>query len=201
MRRGAKIIQLIRDPRATIVSRGSYNSTTVTSITNYCQLRMADLAYVKDLYRLYHAQLTEIIYYLRYEDLATKPVPVMASIYEFLGIEPDDNVKDWAAGVAEKNLNALRNIPNGSSKSETRYSTSRSNPALTAHAWRQTIPMDVMEYIQASCGDFLDTFGYTFFKDELDLRNLERSAIQEIQTKQIFTALESDEFDNRHDHD
>lgn len=183
MRRGVKIIQVIRDPRATVLSRGLLHQSSqvkvmMDSMIKYCDRRLSDLMYVKHTFARYNVNHSDVIYYLRYEELATNPIRTMVDVYTFLGIEPDDNVIGWAVDVAEKNLNVTADIKNGGMRREGRYSTLRSDPAYTAQAWRQIIPWDALEYIQDHCADFLYVFGYTLFNNEQDLLNFEIPTLQ-----------------------
>lgn len=183
MQQGVKVIQLIRDPRATDHSRASFRKGDpfLDTIKDYCDEHMNDLTYINQIYQTYKEALRDRIHFIRYEDLATKPIETMESVYQFLGLKPDDNVRHWAESLQQNYRLSDEEIINKShEKHEGRYSTKREDPLYTSQAWRTKMSFSEVEQIQKDCKNFLYVFGYTVFQSENQLGNFSVSATQDV---------------------
>ena len=166
MRRGVKVIHLVRDPRGTYTSRrriilGTDNRTD--DIKRYCDIVLNDLDTIRDLYRRYNQDLLKALYVVRYEDIATRPLWYLYDIYKFLGVDPTDDVIDWAQDLQERNREG-KGSPRRRFKARDIISTVREDPADTAFAWRKKIIHKDLIAIQRVCRRFFDEFGYNIFK-------------------------------------
>ena len=147
-----KLIHLIRDPRAVIMSR---NAVHFQKDENHCDELRNNLRYLEnppDWLRGRHML-------LRYEDLADDPLVIAEKIYRFIGsdVVPAE-VKAWLQ------INTNR-------KSDNPYSRSRvSNES--AHAWRQKIAYSLCVDIQRMCRVPLMLAGYRSVSSIDDLRNM-----------------------------
>ena len=170
MRRGVKVIHLIRDPRGTYVSRSRLamkNQSRIDNIKSYCDMLIEDLDTIHSLYSVYREEIYQALYVVRYEDLASRPLWYLYDIYKFLGVEPDANVINWAKDLYEKNLVGTKeNIL----KPKIGYvtSTQREYPKQTAFSWRQRISEKLLNNVQTVCSGFFRKFGYTIYHSSKD---------------------------------
>ena len=173
---GAKVIQLLRDPRGIYTSVFKMNNYK-RNMKRYCDSIVADLLYARKEYGLGHKEFMHNYHVIRYEDLALNPLKEMYELYKFLEIQPDQEVKRWASNQQNLSKSGRRLHHPDQSKSYT-YGTTRSNPAFTAQAWRQTLSWIENEDIQNHCAEFLDIFGYSVFHNRTDLRKLDNYTIK-----------------------
>ena len=171
IKKGAKVIQLLRDPRGIYMSRFVLKNVKY-DMKQYCDSRVADLFYARREYKLAHIQFINNYYIIRYEDLALNPLEEMYRLYEFLELQPDQNVTRWASDQQKKSIFGRRLHYTGKIRKYS-FGTKRSNPAFTAQAWRQTLSWNENKDIQNYCSEFLDIFGYSIFHNKTDLRNLD----------------------------
>ena len=171
IQQGAKVIQLLRDPRGIYMSRFKIKGRKL-NMKQYCDSRVADLFYAGKEYKLEHKQFMNNYYIIRYEDLALNPREEMYKLYEFLELQPDENVTRWASDQQKKSK-VGRRLRNTDRSEEYTYGTTRSNPAFTAQSWRQTLSWIENKDIQNYCSEFLNIFGYRVFHNRTDLRKLD----------------------------
>ena len=171
IQQGAKVIQLLRDPRGIYMSRFVLKNVK-HDMKQYCDSRVADLFYARREYKLEHKQFINNYHIIRYEDLASNPLEEMYRLYEFLELQPDENVTRWASDQQKISIFGDRLHYTNKSLRYT-FGTTRSNPAFTAQAWRQTLSWNENKDIQNYCAEFLDIFGYSIFHNKTDLRNLD----------------------------
>ena len=174
-RNGVKVIQLVRDPRGTYLSRGRFENGKRKPIHRECQTTLNDLQYIRKLYRTYGAIIKKSVYFLRYEDLAIRPMRTIFQVFKFLGVNPDKYVKTWVEDLQRRNT-VGKGVPNSDAFNVTEFrltyqTTKREYPDKTANAWRIHINMAMNLMIQDGCRDMMKEFGYRIFKTHDQLRN------------------------------
>ena len=173
IKQGIKIIQLVRDPR------GMYLSRTLVwedQVEQDCNGFVNNLKYVRSLYKSHKELVKRSVYFLRYEDLATKPMQTMENIFRFLNVTPDDHVRLWAKNLQKTNeIGETRDVNltvNVDHFRATMMSTEREFPAKTSYTWRFNLRQNEINRVQKICGEMLKEFGYTIFNSTEQSRNL-----------------------------
>ena len=173
IKQGIKIIQLVRDPRGMYMSRTLLGDN---QLERDCKGFVNDLKYIRKLHKSHKDLVRKSIYFLRYEDLARKPIQTIDNIFEFLNVKADHHVRLWAENLQKKNyigetrdVNLTVNIDHFHA---TKISTEREFPAKTAHAWRFNLRLDEITRVQDICGAMLKEYGYTIFNSTEQSQNL-----------------------------
>ena len=178
MRRGVKIIQMIRDPRGTFQSRLRLEPVgdRADNIRSYCTSLVDDVYHIKRLYKKYGNDVYKSIFYARYEDMTSRPIRYLFDLYHFLGLKPDRNVLRWVEGLQR---HIVGNLNKASVEFTLRRSTSthRENPAHTAHAWRDSMDNVWLKRVQRICGGFMKEFRYISFDSIADARNFNLASL------------------------
>ena len=175
LRNGVKVIQLVRDPRGTYLSRGRIKNGNRKPIHKECQTLLNDLQYIRKLYRIYGANIKKSVYFLRYENLASRPMRTIVQVFKFLGVKPDKYVKTWAEDLHRRNT-VGKGVRSSDTFNITEFlityqRTKREYPEKTANAWRIHINMPTNLMIQDGCRDMMEEFGYRIFNTHDQLRN------------------------------
>ncbi|XP_013382625.1 carbohydrate sulfotransferase 1-like [Lingula anatina] len=156
-----KILYLVRDPRASILSMRKYklirpvtlqkcNMTCET--VKRCKEHMIPDLVARD--RL-QSRFPGRIMTLRYEDLADNPIAYADKIYEFIGRKMPANVREWLVNTTSGKIE-------GDVMSDP-YGTSRVNSSQTAHQWERTIQPSLGVEVDSYCGEVIQKLGYESF--------------------------------------
>lgn len=187
IRRGLKVIVLLRDPRGMTASR--YTSPDkyllrrsdvilAAEAADYCNMALDNLRYIRSLHRSYPAQIHKSFYFGRYEDLAADPVGNLHDIYNFIGIRPSDELINWfQENQISKNV-TKRDIIDANEHRIHLFDTHRDNPALASQAWRTRLSFTRAQAVQKSCAKYLDIFGYRNFTNIIEYKGLELSNLR-----------------------
>ncbi|XP_002730861.1 carbohydrate sulfotransferase 1-like [Saccoglossus kowalevskii] len=132
-----KVIQIVRDPRGMINSKGLRNRTDVITRV-YCDWLKTNMdAATKgpDWFRSNY-------FIVRYEDLSERPREVVPQLYNFIGIPLNDNI----SGIL---LSSQKALPGNSVK------------------WRYTLPFNTTQIVQDNCpNDVFERLGYIQIYEE-----------------------------------
>ena len=193
MERGAKVIQLVRDPRGVMASRLKiYSGTNKTHsleflnqhwgifhnyVTDYCSQIRADMNTIRRLVLDYSGRgsMEQIPYVLvRYEDLAMRPFVEVTRMYKPLNMDPDTSVLNWIRKFTTRD----NQQDNEDDIEEMSFGTYRRNSTETAFSWRQYIPWVFVEMVQEECSDIMHILGYPPFEKEQQLTDLNFQVIK-----------------------
>ena len=179
MRRGVKVIQLIRDPRGTFQSRLHLAPVgdRTDNIRGYCNNISDDLDHLRRLYKKYGDDVQKSIFYVRYEDMTSRPISYLYELYNFLGIKPDENVLKWAEDIQKQNVIGGLTKSQIDSIQQGQISTHRDNPTYTAHAWRENMESEWLGRVQEICGRFMKDFHYVPFATVMDMKNFNLTSL------------------------
>ncbi|XP_037128346.1 carbohydrate sulfotransferase 3a [Syngnathus acus] len=173
-RMNIKIIQLVRDPRAIVVSRmvafslkyqtlkpseqeGQVPETDETwknlkgncdNMKRSAELGLSQPRWLRRSYML-----------VRYEDIARNPIQKAEEMYRFTGIPFSPKAREWVL----KNTQTTRDANDF-------FSTQR-NSSEQAEKWRYGIPFTLAQAVQRLCGPTMKLFGYKFVDDAKTLVN------------------------------
>ncbi|XP_039262196.2 carbohydrate sulfotransferase 3-like [Styela clava] len=196
------IIELVRDPRAVVNSaiKLELKANRISRAANYLCTRLRtnfDLAEKGNVLdteshfmkiQLPHARYMRV----RYEDIAIDPVEGAKLIYNNIGLELPQDVKEW---VDETSMNPLlkikelqhtvRNLAIPESdrirakiklekllkESNDPYGTVRNSSQIISK-WRKQLPMDMIHHVQDKCKDVMDRLGYKLLHTTEELNDL-----------------------------
>jgi len=166
LRKGVKVIQLVRDPRSLTLSRmdkpGPFllNKNDVVlgaEARSYCQGVMKNVATIQELNRQYPGQLGSLFYIGRYEDLVDAPEDSIHDIYSFLKGKADGAVQKWFEDRWDRTLHHYQ-------------------PQPSDH-WRPELIWAKGRKVQDNCAHFMDLFGYKSFEEEHDYLNKQHAPV------------------------
>ena len=181
-KQGVKILHLIRDPRGVVNSRVRVQGHTHDNVTHdaatYCNTAVDDMKYIREQERNDPTFIRQIYHIVRYEDLAADPVKGMTSLYEFMGISPDENVRKWAKSQATPATET-------DGQEEKVYNTWRRNPEATSAKWRNSTKYSSVLQIQKVCEEFFSMFGYQAVNSEDELHNNLIPVVNPIDTENL----------------
>ena len=185
LKQGVKVLHVIRDPRGVVSSRYRVRKQQYANLTyyaaSYCNRALADIKYIREQERSNPTLIRQMYHVVRYEDLVADPVEWVKSLYEFMGISPDENVRKWAKSQATPANKTER-------QEEKVYSTWRRNPKATSTKWRDSIKYSSVLQIQKVCEEFFSVLGYRAVKSEKELRNHSIPVVNFIDTKNLLHA-------------
>lgn len=146
-RLNAKVIFLVRDPRATMSSRRSSvkwceSSHDCSSPEVLCSDLKADLKVSAALERLYPSSFIMI----RYEDLANDPLNVIDRLLQFLGMEFSEELSEFVSAHTK-------------SEDEKPWSIARKSIARV-NRWKEQMSDNDVHDIQRTCRSVIETLGY-----------------------------------------
>ncbi|CAH1802491.1 unnamed protein product, partial [Owenia fusiformis] len=144
-----KIIHLVRDPRGILMSRWRtfgkddvINTAKVgAEAEELCTTMLNDVKLREELAKNHSMS----FFYLRYEDLAENPLKIAGDIYDFVDMPFHDTVKAWFA----------KNDTQGG-----KFETTRHNMKKTSYSWRDKIPWEFANIIDATCSRINEKLGY-----------------------------------------
>lgn len=155
---GAKVLHVLRDPRAILMSRrrhgyldnfASYNEAS----KSLCDYMMQNIRECKK----WQAKFPGLIKTVLFEDIAENPVGGAKHIYEFLGLQFNDVIK---SGVME-----MTHAPNGVLFKES-----------SVYSWRRTLNFTDVQAIDYNCQDVYDVMGLRTFDTKNLMRDMSTSS-------------------------
>ncbi|XP_042884469.1 carbohydrate sulfotransferase 4-like [Penaeus japonicus] len=164
LRRGVKVVHLVRDPRASFLSLARLNMVQ-SDCKVWCPRIQQDLEMVSTMRSLFPASFISV----KYEDLCRDPWGMAMKLWKFIGNENDSTLPmSWT------NFLQLHTITTGKKP----FSTER-NTRQQIGAWREIISEHLLQEVERHCGDVIDMLGHTRFHVLANVRNfsipLERS--------------------------
>lgn len=158
-----KIIHLIRDPRATVLSQMKFGVITlksfVTNVIDFCSRIYRDLVTIDILSNKY----PERVFTFFYEDLAKNPLEMSKELYKFTGISYTPEVEKYVFNITMS----------GKSGNCGNLCTVKSNSSKQADAWRSKLDMPKARIIDRSCRPVYQRLGFREIKSEEMLKNHE----------------------------
>ncbi|XP_022108708.1 carbohydrate sulfotransferase 1-like [Acanthaster planci] len=178
-----KIIHLVRDPRATYISKSRVPGANVTlelgksldiGISYLCRRINRNLDFV----RSQPVWLQGKYKLVRYEDIAHDPQKLAEDIYDFTGLgQLPQEVFRW---IQKNTLKSA--IKPGHQKVNSYYSTSR-NASQVPEAWRNQVPLKVVLRMQEICRKTLSNLGYLEVTTTKELVDKSKSLVSELDFK------------------
>ena len=168
LRKGVKVLHLIRDPRGILSSmKEILNLKGETDITVHISSLCVRLRkqiktwkrFVKENYSGYKL--------IRYEDVALSTLAETNKIYDFIGLRVPKQVKEWILRSTtlkrplssnQKNVGLLQSS----------FSTHRNARSVSSH-WRYRLTWTEVILIQRKCGDVLKHLGYKLYDNAYDM--------------------------------
>ncbi|XP_041372030.1 carbohydrate sulfotransferase 1-like isoform X3 [Gigantopelta aegis] len=156
-----KVVHLVRDPRGTLLSQtrvGNFKWSMLHEVApELCRKISLDLRISQNI----SDQFGSRIFTLRYEDLAENPVIVSRMLYDFVGLEFTDTIKDY-----------IVNITQSGRRDGCAICTWRINSTATAYKWRRKLSYDRVAIIDNGCAGVYKQMGYLPIPKEKLLRNM-----------------------------
>lgn len=157
-----KIIHLIRDPRATVLSQVKFGKvrvkTFVPDVTEYCTRVFRDLVSADLLKSRFPKRINTIFY----EDIAYDPKGMAQTLYDFIGTTFTATAEQY-----------IFNITMAGKQSNCNLCTVKSNSTKQANAWRLKIPYKRAMEIDGVCKYIYDRLGIKTISNEHMLRNID----------------------------
>lgn len=190
VRDGVKVVMLVRDPRGVISSRNvlgrdvpKWEGDTYDQADVYCQDWLTDLAYMRARRQKDPEGTDSSFYFVRYEDLASKPMEQMERLYNFLGVTPDESLRTYvqslqikATGVAShvEQTELRHNVSQSAIKYKTLSAVAKDNSTSRSQHWRDDLILSQVRAIQAACKSYMTEFGYVPVKTAAQLADKNR---------------------------
>lgn len=150
-----KVIQLVRDPRATLFSMARLG----WKVSEDESVKKSICDYIFDEYNALKS--FDSFEVLRYEDLCENLIPKMKEICNFVGLNYTQEYNEYLFRVG--NVTTIGN---------TDYSIER-NIKLASQKWRATIPLNFSYDVEEACQNVMDSFGYIKLgKNRMEMLNL-----------------------------
>ncbi|XP_041365172.1 carbohydrate sulfotransferase 1-like isoform X2 [Gigantopelta aegis] len=165
-----KVIHLIRDPRATILSRVQLGLAQMKILNlnidvmkqqaqkspQHCDQVKNDL---DEAYRL-RKEFPGRVAILLYEKIVQSPVSMAEQLYKFLGMKITKEIKQY-----------VFNITNGGMADTCAVCTIRKNASVTAFKWRTQISLPIAQMIDRACANVYSDLGYVPISAESQILN------------------------------
>ena len=179
------VIFLVRDPRGFFWSRMKvFGQPKLQTLPHFaqemCRGRMLkDVRAITELF----LKAPHRVRFLRYEDLALRPVEVSRNIYRFADLAWTDGIQSAIINQTYSRGGHHHDNNNSVTAAKLRprrgrrgrypaYSLTRPDSYLAATAWRASVPWEVSVAVEEACGAVMDLLGYSPFSAARDLRNL-----------------------------
>jgi hypothetical protein len=158
---GSKGVHVLRDPRDGAVSgwhhitrifpaeSSSAFPTMLDYVKHYADVWALETGRGVDARARYPARITE----LRYEDLVGHPVPTLARIFQFLGVDDGDAVVERCLREA-----SFEKLSGGRARGEERLDSFFRKGVVGD--WKIRLGADSLAYLVDKCGDLMRQFGY-----------------------------------------
>ncbi|KAK3605473.1 hypothetical protein CHS0354_001459 [Potamilus streckersoni] len=151
-----KVLHVVRDPRAVIVSRNSIGycppdqstNSTYGCTSEICERLESDILTKRKLGPLYSDRIKTVLY----EDMARRPVETAKELYQFVGMTIQQNILDY-----------VYNITSSGMKNDCEICSVRSNSTYHIMAWRKSLDKDSLFRIQDRCNYVLKHYEYTIY--------------------------------------
>ena len=167
-----KVIHLVRDPRATIVSQskvGMFRMKTRRGAATFCARVLTDIKDAEEI----SARVANSVILLRYEDLVMDPIKMAQTLYDFIGAELSSSIKDY-----------IWNITQAGQESDGVVGSVRRNSAEHIFAWRNLISYSTVKIIDQECQSLYEKIGMIAVTSESMLRNLSVPLWKDINIKE-----------------
>lgn len=167
MRQGVKVVHLIRDPRGVHSSRRQLSgSRSMEHMTLFCDNLAEDFNFLEELETLYPDEVPKVYHPVHYEDLAYNATHGVKELYQFLGVEPCEQVTQWAQEVDRGRGNTNKYI---TSDHVSLWGTKNRNSYATSQAWRTQLTWKSVSDMKVVCQNTTRRAGYREFmsKDEM----------------------------------
>ena len=151
-----RVIQLIRDPRASLNSRiklgwmANHQHRNFPNIVGrVCSNLAENIRFGRNLGKWQEKYLE-----VHYRDLAGKPLETTKAMYKFAGFEMPDSVVDWVVRNTSPSKEELI-------KQQDKTFSSVRNSTANVDKWQQESPVERTRIIEEQCKDGLDLLGLT----------------------------------------
>ncbi|XP_046546412.1 carbohydrate sulfotransferase 1-like [Haliotis rubra] len=156
-----KLIYLVRDPRAVLSSQMRYGEFAPSAIDSYsktfCGIMLKDIQSYAKLKKTHPNQVT----FVRYEDIAHKPIPLTEDLYNFVGLPLTQNVRKH-----------IYNITTGGNDEDCPLCISKSNSTQAAEKWRLQAKDDFVQIVDSNCKNVYQYIGYLPIMNASSLRDM-----------------------------
>ena len=149
-----RVIQLIRDPRASLRSRIKLGWMVDWTHWNFrklvrkvCSNLVANIKFGRNLGKWQDKYLE-----VHYHDLAGKPLETTRAMYDFAGFEMPDSIADWVVRNTSPSKEELMK------ESKNIFSPTR-NSTANIDKWKQDSPVERIRIIEEYCQEALDLLG------------------------------------------
>lgn len=151
-----RVIQLIRDPRASMNSRiklgwmvDFHHSSFPYNVRKVCSDLAKNIRFGRDL-----GQWQEKYLEVHYRDLAGKPLETTETIYKFAGFEMPESIRDWVIRNTSPSKEEVR-------KEQKKIFSSVRNSTANIDKWQKDSPIGRTRIIEEHCKEALDLLGLT----------------------------------------
>ncbi|XP_070201409.1 carbohydrate sulfotransferase 3-like isoform X2 [Littorina saxatilis] len=164
-----KVIHLVRDPRATMLSREKYGKVDRRSVekhcVQFCQAVRTDLQIGREAMTRFPDRILRV----RYEDFASHPTRFAEMLLRFAGLE-----------MTAKQREHLRQITSGPNhQCATCIRLLNTNSSYNAFSWRRGINLDDVKMIDKQCEGVYPLAGYLPLPLASSVRNLSLPSLME----------------------
>ena len=151
-----RVIQLIRDPRASMNSRiklgwmvDFYHSSFPNTVGRVCSNLVKNIKFGRDL-----GQWQDKYLEVHYRDLAGKSLETTQAMYKFAGFEMPESIRDWVTRNTSPSKKEMQ-------KEEKHVFSSVRNSTANIHKWQKESPIGRVRIIEEHCKEALDLLGLT----------------------------------------
>ena len=141
--------------------------------TEHCQLLTEDISQLRRLQQTYPGRVKAI----RYEDGALDPHRYTAGIYQFLGLEVTEGVREYVTNITSSSSPRLENTTaSGTQRLKRRkrpsaFSVKREKPEMAMQRWRYETGFVPISKISAQCGHLYPLLGYKDVTSQLEMKS------------------------------
>lgn len=151
-----RVIQLVRDPRASMNSRirlgwmvDFHHSNFPNNVRKVCSNLVKNIRFGRNL-----GQWQDKYLEVHYRDLAGKPLETTKAMYKFAGFEMPESIRDWVIRNTSPSKEELR-------KQEKKIFSSVRNSTANIDKWQKQSPIERTRIIEEHCKGALDLLGLT----------------------------------------
>lgn len=147
-----KIIHLVRDPRATLLSQSRLGRCSLSGgrpacVNNLCRRLENDVLEEEKMLRDYPHRVLPILY----EDIANRPIEMSKAMYNFIGYDFTKTVEEF-----------VMNITSSGKEKPGPYSTRRGNSSEHIDTWKSDMDSDFIKLVQERCNYIIRRYNYDF---------------------------------------
>lgn len=149
-----KIIHLVRDPRATLLSQArlgmcsSWRGGQVGCTNLFCKRLENDVLEEERLLKRYPGRIMPVFY----EDIAKKPLEISKKMYDFIGADFTLEAQKY-----------VYNITMAGNENNCAICTTRSNSSAHIDSWKKTMKIDFINIVNERCNYVLKRYGFDEF--------------------------------------